>query len=31
MNDLDYAKCQKSRQRDTMRIIEMFNENKTKT
>ena len=30
MNDLDCAKCQKSRQRDTMGIMEMFNENKTK-
>ena len=30
MNGLDCAKCQKSRQKDKMRIIEMLNENKTK-
>ena len=31
MNGLDCAKCQKLRQRDIMGIMEMFNENKTKT
>ena len=30
MNDLDYAKCQKSRQKDKIGIIGKFNENKTR-
>ena len=30
MNDLDCAKCQKSRQKDKMGIIGKFNENKTR-
>ena len=30
MNGLDCAKCQKSRQNDKMRIIGMFNDNKTR-
>ena len=30
MDSLDSAKCQKSRKRDMMRILEMFNDNETK-
>ena len=30
MDDLDSAKCQKSRRRDIMGILEMFNDNETK-
>ena len=31
MNDLDCAKCQNPRLRDTLGIFEMLNENKTKS
>ena len=30
MNGLDSVKCQKSRKRDIMRILEIVNDNKTK-
>ena len=30
IDDLNSAKCQKSRRRDMMRILEMFNDNETK-
>ena len=30
MDGLDSVKCQKSRRRDMMRILEMFNDNETK-